>query len=147
MFALLNPRLWIAAALVAILAFTHFSAFRAGRAHVRNEWQAATAAANIEARALEQQRQRRADEAQKLAAARTTRIAADAARARGESAGLRDDLSAVRLHAAQSLAAATATVAALSAVFEQCSSRYIELAQAADGHASDSLMFQESWPK
>jgi hypothetical protein len=147
MFALLNPRLWIAAALVAILAFTHFTAYRTGRAHVRNEWQAATAAANIEARALEQQRQRRADEAAALAAARTTRIAADAARARGESAGLRDDLSAVRLHAAQSIAAATATVAALSAVFESCTSEYLDVAQAADGHASDSLTLQQAWPK
>lgn len=35
---LLNPRLWIAAAIVAVLAFTHVFTYRAGKSVVRLEW-------------------------------------------------------------------------------------------------------------
>ena len=37
---LLNPRVWIALMLAAVLAFTHFSAYRAGRAAVREDFDA-----------------------------------------------------------------------------------------------------------
>ena len=147
MFALLSPRLWIAAAIVAALAFSHFTVYRKGRADVQSQWTAATAQANIEARQMEQRRQRGVDEAARVAASSQARIVADARNARAQRDGLRDDLNAVRLHAAQSLAAATITVAALTDVFEQCSRRYIELAEVADRHAADSLMYQQGWPK
>jgi MFS superfamily sulfate permease-like transporter len=35
---LLNPRTWIAALVVAILAFTHFSAYRLGKGALKREW-------------------------------------------------------------------------------------------------------------
>lgn len=35
---LLNPRVWLALALAAVLAFTHFAAYRSGRAMVLAEW-------------------------------------------------------------------------------------------------------------
>ena len=38
MFALLNPRLWIALALAGVLAGTHFTAYRSGRAAVTANW-------------------------------------------------------------------------------------------------------------
>lgn len=38
MLSLLSPRLWLALALVAVLALTHGFAYRAGRAAVRGEW-------------------------------------------------------------------------------------------------------------
>ena len=38
MFALLSPRLWIALALAAVLAGTHFAAYRSGRAAVTADW-------------------------------------------------------------------------------------------------------------
>jgi hypothetical protein len=38
MYWLLNPRLWIAAALAALLAFTHFTVYRLGKSAVRAEW-------------------------------------------------------------------------------------------------------------
>ncbi|NBU79951.1 MAG: DUF2514 family protein [Sphingomonadaceae bacterium] len=40
MWALLSPRLLIAAILVGAMATTHFMAYRAGRAHVRAQWDA-----------------------------------------------------------------------------------------------------------
>lgn len=40
MWTLLNPRLWIAAVLAAVLAVSHFSAYRAGSASVRQKWDA-----------------------------------------------------------------------------------------------------------
>jgi hypothetical protein len=144
---LLNPRLWIALALAGLLAFSHFTAYRKGKANVRTEWTAAVATANAEARRLEQARQRRADEAAQMAAAREGRIRADAAGARRESDGLRDDLSATREHARQSLDACTVSLAAAADVFQSCASRYSELAEDADRHASDSLKLQQAWPK
>lgn len=38
MFWLLNPRVWIAATLLAVLAATHFTAYRSGKAAVRAAW-------------------------------------------------------------------------------------------------------------
>jgi hypothetical protein len=136
-----------ALALAAVLSFTHFTAYRAGKGVIRAEWTASVAQANKELRALENRRQDRADEAAGLAATRQARIVADAAGARRESAGLRDDLNAVQRHAAQSLAAATVTVAALSSVFEECTRRYLDVAEAADRATSDALTLQQAWPE
>lgn len=147
MFALLSPRLWILAAIVAALAFSHFTVYRKGRADVQAQWTLATAQANIEARQMEQRRQRNVDDAAKVAVASQARIVADARHARSERDGLRGDLIAIRAHASQSLAAATFTVSALSAVLESCSREYQELAEIADRHAADSLMYQSAWPK
>ena len=40
MMALLSPRLWLALALAGMLAFTHFTAYRSGKANVRAAWDA-----------------------------------------------------------------------------------------------------------
>ncbi len=144
---LLNWRVWVAIALAAALAFSHFTAYRSGKNHVRTEWKAAIAEANIAARETERLRQRSVDKAAELGAARQARIVADAARARAVAHGLRDELDATRQFSAQSSDAARKSVAALSDVFEQCSRAYIELAEIADRHANDSLKLQQSWPK
>jgi hypothetical protein len=136
-----------ALALAAVLSFTHFTAYRAGKGAIRAEWTASVAQANKELRALENRRQDRANEAAALGASRQARILADSRRASAERDGLRDDLSAVRLHAAQSLAAATVTVAALSSVFEECTRRYLDVAEAADRATSDALTLQQAWPE
>lgn len=143
---LLNWRVWVALALAGALAFSHFTAYRKGKNDVRTEWMASVAAANLDARKLEQRRQDRADEAAKLAAGRSAAIRADADRARVAADGLRGDLDAVRRASAQSLDAATKSVAALSDVFTDCSRRYHELAEIADRHAADSLTLQKAWP-
>lgn len=74
------------------------------------------------------------------------RLAADGARS--ELDGLRNDLAASR----RDLPAATcdavrARAAALETVFEQCASSYSGMAQAAGGHAADTVMFEKAWPK
>jgi len=38
-------------------------------------------------------------------------------------------------------------VTTVSDLFQQCSKRLAEMAGAADGHASDSLMYQQAWPR
>jgi tryptophan 2,3-dioxygenase len=147
MLALLNIRLWIAAALIAALSFSHFFSYRAGKANVRLEWQAATAAANLESRALEQRRQRRADEAAQLRAASETRLRSDLASARGVRDGLLDTLSATQRYAEESHAAASRATAALDTVFRDCTRAYLDMAEAAQRHADDALMLERAWPK
>jgi ribosomal protein L29 len=58
---LLNPRVWIAALVVAIFAFTHFTAYRFGKGTVKREWDRSVAEqreavikAQEEARQIEQ---------------------------------------------------------------------------------------------
>ena len=147
MFALLSPRLWIAAALVAALAFSHFAAYRKGKSDVRAEWAAAVAAANQEARKLEQSRQRRADEAAQLAAAREARLRTDAAHAADSLRGLRDDLNTARLFAAQSRAAAEQTAFLATELLDRCSARYIGVAEAAQRADTEARELRQGWPK
>jgi hypothetical protein len=147
MFALLSPRLWLAAALVAALAFSHFTVYRAGKNNARTEWMAATATANQEARALENARQRRADEAAKLAAARTNSLAADNRRARSELDRLRDTIGTPQPASAQSCAAADQRADALGKLLIESGELLTELARAADAHASDVRLLLDAWPR
>lgn len=142
---LLNPRVLIALALLAILAFTHFTAYRKGAANVRLEWQASVAAANDEARRLEQARQRRADEAGRLAAAREDRLRAAAARAGDAVHGLRDAIAARNL-ATESCTAATERAAATGKLLGESAAAYRELAERCDRHVNDVRLLLEAWP-
>lgn len=89
-----------------------------------------------------------ADAALRKAEERLAQNKRDADRLRGELDGLRGDLASVpeRITSATREAvdqyATTATV-----VFDQCSRRYSEVAQAATGHASDVKTLMEAWPK
>ena len=56
MTALLNPRVWIALALAAALAFTHGFAYKTGRAAVRSAWDAEKLALSEKARLDERAR-------------------------------------------------------------------------------------------
>jgi hypothetical protein len=149
MLSLLDPRIWLALAIAIALSFG--AGFWKGNAHgestVRAEWQSATAAANQEARRLEQARQRRADEAAKLAAAREAGIRNSAASARRESAGLRDDLSAARDYATKSRDAAERTATLATDLLGRCEARYLgvaEDAQRADSYARELI---DAWPQ
>jgi hypothetical protein len=144
---LLNWRVWVALFLAGLLAVSHLTVYRWGKKNVRTEWLASVAEANADARKLEQQRQRRAADAQALSTTREARIVSDAAAARVAAGGLRGDLDALQRASAQSLDAATKSVAALSSVFADCSRRYQELAEIADKHASDTLTLEQAWPK
>jgi hypothetical protein len=146
MLALLNPRLWIAAALIAVLAFSHFFVYRAGKANVRTEWAAATAAANLESFKVTERRQRNVDEAARVAAARTNRLAADARNARGELDGLRDDLDAAKRYAAQSRAAAERTAEVAAELLGRCSAEYLSVAESAQRSDIEARQLREAWP-
>jgi cell division protein FtsB len=97
MFALLSPRLWIALALAAVLAFSHFTAYRAGKNAVRVAWDAerieqrdaalaqSQANARETVRRLERQQENQIEQDRLLALAR-----ADAARAAAVADRLRE---------------------------------------------------------
>jgi hypothetical protein len=146
MLALLNPRLWIAAALIAALSFSHFFVYRAGKANVRNEWQAATAAANLEARKIEQHRETVLGVAQKSAASRAVRNRADSARSGDALLGLRNAVAARRV-AEESAAAAHQRADSLGELFLESVSAYRELAETCDRHVNDVRLLIEAWPK
>jgi hypothetical protein len=147
MYALLNPRLWILAAIVAALAFSHFTVYRKGKDHVRMEWQAATAAANIEAFKASERRQRNVDDAAKTAAAREARTRLDAVNARAVAGGLRDDLSRARDYAAQSRAAAQRVADLSTELLERCTASYLAVAEAAERADSEARELRQAWPR
>lgn len=143
---LLNWRVWVALALTAVLGFTHFTAYRKGKNDVRTEWLASVAAANDDARKLEQRRQDRADEAQKLAAARDARIRADAVSARRESDGLRGDLDAAQQYAKESRAAAERVASIATDLLGRCTASYLAVAEAAQRADSEARELRQGWP-
>lgn len=65
MTALLNPKFWIAIAIAAALAFSHFFVYRAGKAQVRTAWDEQKLVDLAAARAKEQEWQAAADAQQK----------------------------------------------------------------------------------
>jgi len=149
MFSLLNHGLWLAAGLALAVSFGagFWKGDSHGRSTVRAEWVAATATANQEARSLENARQRRADEAAKLAAAREAGIRNFAAAARRESLGLRDDLSAARDYAKQSRDAAERTAALATDLLGRCEAEYLDVAEAAQRADSYARELMAAWPE
>jgi hypothetical protein len=78
--------------------------------------------------------------------ARSNAVAADSARRVAIS--LRDQLASARADLPSStIDAARNYAAAVSGVFGQCTERLTEMARIADGHAADSLMYQNAWPR
>jgi len=74
--------------------------------------------------------------------------AAAAAAARRERDGLRDDLAASRVAIANaSIGSLRQHAAALTTVFEQCAGQLEEMARVADGHATDTVMLLNAWPR
>lgn len=155
MTALLNWRVWAAIALVAGLAFTHFTAYRSGKAVVRAEWNAEKlkqteqlAAFNAESRRIEQRRQSLVTEALNAAKKREITASLDADRLRVERWGLRDDLAAARAQlSSASIGSLRQRITAYDTVFEQCTAEVERLAGDAQGIASDTRLILDAWPK
>lgn len=148
----LLARLVIAAAVIlAMLAAvwkTYHTGYTAGETAIMSEWQAESAAATAKARATEQAIARQTQEAINAARLRETRQKLDADRARAESVSLRDELATAR----NSLPSASCSsirehAATLNDVFGQCAAQLERLAATADGHASDSVMLEQAWPR
>jgi hypothetical protein len=88
------------------------------------------------------------DNAEKLAQARQSALSRAAAAVRVERDGLRDELAASRLQLPEASCTSVRDHATtLSTVLGRCTDRLERMAEAASGHASDSLKLQQSWPK
>lgn len=92
--------------------------------------------------------QKRKDDALIEANKRAQYNAAAADSARRAAVSLRDELAAARASLSSATVDAARNYAAtLSDVFGQCVDEYRGLAEKATGHASDSLTYQNAWPK
>jgi hypothetical protein len=154
---LLNWRVWVAIALAAALAFSHFFVYRAGKANVRADFDAYKLAVSETTRKLQAANELRATEqrdqqlkAQNDAKTREAGLRADAGSAVAELDRLRNALRvATRRDPVPGAAAAAADqpVATQAVVFLECAAAFTELARTADGHASDVETLEDSWPK
>ena len=88
------------------------------------------------------------EDAQNAAAQREAALKAELSRTRRAADGLRDTLTELRERVStSSLDACRATADTLAAVLGQCQARVGELAEQADGHASDVQTLTEAWPQ
>ena len=119
-----------------------------GAARVQAQWDKQIAADAAAAHAKEIQLQQEKDNAIKQAAQQRQVTDAAIASAATSSRVLHDALQSIGAGAAgATLAAAREHTATLAAVLDQCQRAYGGLAKEADGHAGDSLMLQQAWPK
>lgn len=117
-------------------------------ADLKAQHQAEIQAANQRALQLERQNNQRLTEARNEAAKREQDLRRDGDALRGAFERLRDQTAAARRGMPTATAdAARATAATATELLESCAREYQALARAADGHASDTLTLQQSWPK
>lgn len=110
--------------------------------------QAEVQAATDRALAAERLTNQRLTEARNAAAKREQDLRRDGDALRGAFDRLRDQTAAARRDLPTATAdAARATAATATDLLESCAREYQALARAADGHASDTLTLQQSWPK
>lgn len=139
---LLSPRLWIALALAAVLGFTHFTAYRAGKGVVRAQWEADKAQrmaqaleAEQAARKKEQELLVQRDRAEKRYADEKRKAAVAAAGADAELGRLRDELAAPRRRAGEDPASAARVDGGAgleSELLGHCATALVRMAQEAD---------------
>lgn len=143
---LLNWRLWLLVALLALGPLGYVKGRMDGKRIVKLEWKAAQAQANIESRRLEQRRQDRADEARKLAVGRATVVLADDSRVGDSVIRLRNAIRAQRM-AEESAAAATERANRLGELLVQGAEAHRELAGRCDRHVNDIKQLLDAWPR
>lgn len=96
----------------------------------------------------EQELSAQVQEAQANGLKREETIKALAAAVGKSSDSLRNTANAIRLGLPLATVEAARTAAdAFAAVFTECQQRYVDVARAADGHASDVQTLMEAWPK
>jgi Protein of unknown function (DUF2514) len=152
MMDMLKPYKWlldvlIVAALAIGLHFYNAHQQGIGAGRVQAEWDRAKVEALTAQRDREQQLTKAKDEA--IAQAQTQRQAAVAAAGTAAAAGRLLD-SAIQARGAALAGDPSNAVAqyttALGTVLSECQTAYRGVAAAADGHATDSLMYQRAWP-
>lgn len=122
--------------------------YERGRTEVISQWNTANQKAVAVQRVQQDAWQKQKDDALNEASQREKNLRTVVARVSAERDGLRDELAASRgAIDTASVASLRKRVAALTDVFEQCSIRYSAVAEKADRHAADSLMFDHAWPK
>lgn len=142
MLYLLSPRLWIAAALLAVLAFTHVAAYLVGKGVVKRQWDRDVAEqrevllkAQEEARKTEHNLIKAREKVEKKYVQQKRKAAAESADADALFVRLRDQLAA-RDRAAAQAAATTPGVDAGAGLerelFGRCAKALVGLAQEAD---------------
>jgi len=110
--------------------------------------QAEVQATNERALTAERLTNQRLTEARNAAAKREQDLRRDGDALRDAADRLREQSAAARRDLPTATAdAARHTAATATAVLESCVREYQALARAADGHASDTLTLQQSWPK
>ena len=155
MIALFNWRVWFAVGLALSFVLIGAGGYRAGKKHVQAKWDAEkmaqiTAAVNaeVENRRIETKRQTGVIDAQNAQVKRTAVLQADVASSRAAVDSLRDTIrTATASLPSRSAASASEYSAALGAVLSECSTAFADVSAKADGHASDTLMLEQAWPK
>lgn len=148
--------IWVKVAAGAALAVILLIAFnvweskieRRGYDRAQSEYTKTALLASEAARKREQDLQHNLEVAQNEARTREIALNAAADGARVERDGLRDELASLsdRLSRA-SVDSLRKYAATASRILAECTNQLTEMARAADGHASDSLMLQQAWPK
>ena len=131
------------------------SAYRRGGRHVQALWDAekvvqrhAAYEAEAENRRMETKRQTGVIDAQNAQVTRNAALQTDADRANSVIASLRDTIApSVSKLPGESAAAASKYAATAAKLFLACGEALTDVSRHADGHASDSLMLQQAWPK
>lgn len=154
---LLDPRLWLALLLSHALLFGagYWRGDLAGSNAVQVKWNKATKQQMEDARiaeaanrATESRLKTQVIEAQNEAQDRIKKLEVDSAAARAQSDGLLRDLAAVRtILPSLTVDAVRQYAATATDVLGECAARYTDVAGKAQGHASDSLMYQQAWPR
>lgn len=144
-----DPRVWIIAVLLLLATFTGgFFYGEHKQAHLdKLERTAEIASANQEARQLEQKRQDNANAASTVAAKRAQSLVVDAANARRESSGLRNDADALKLASQKSISAALASLDLTTDLLDRCTERYSGMAENAQRADTEARQLREAWPK
>lgn len=142
MLYLLNPRVWLAAALLVLLTASHAALYRAGKSTVKREWDRAVAEqreltikAQEQARAAEHALVAAKNEAEKRYVEQKRKAASDAAGSELVLSQLRDELTARDRAAAQAAAASTGANAGAGLerqLFGACAQALVRMAEEAD---------------
>lgn len=160
MLYLLNPKLWIGLAIVALVSFglfrVHSSGKESGRAEIQAKWdkvenqrREVAERAEKESKARERSLQEKANAAIAKSNQRAINARADAASARSELDRLRnvpipDTVSSGSTEA--TCRTADDRTRAVRELLSACSAEYEDMARAAGGHLRDSLSAREAWP-
>lgn len=153
--AIPNGRLVAAFVIVVTLATSHWKVYTVGRngeqikaAQLKQAQQFELANFNEVERLRERGWQAQNQKAQNERIAKNQTAQAIVVAVRSELDGLRGDIYRIDTDSGgQSFSACPARAATARDLLQQCIAQYSSVARAADGHAADSLMYQQAWPK